>query len=160
MYIESIIDNLNNPYLKQTNNEGRKVLDGTIGEYLEQYDTDMFSYIFLNRATGKYLDIIGEEYGLIRKEDETDNAFRNRINIEKTFLESTNDFKKIDVQLFTYNQYFINELNNTSSKSWHMVSDNTLIRNNDRDYMFIGVTDEETKEYVKNKFIVEDILWV
>lgn len=160
MYIESIIDNLNNPYLKQTINEGRKVLDGTIGEYLEQYDTDMFSYIFLNRATGKYLDIIGEEYGLIRKEDETDNAFRNRINIEKTFLESTNDFKKIDVQLFTYNQYFINELNNTSSKSWHMVSENTLIRNNDRDYMFIGVTDEETKEYVKNKFIVEDILWV
>lgn len=160
MYIETIIDNLNNPYLKINNNTGRMVLDGTIGEYLEEYDDDIFSYLFLNRATGKFLDIIGKEYGLIRKEEETDNAFRNRINIEKTFIESTVDFKKLDIQLFTYNEYFIDELNDDESTEWHIVSSNTLIRNNDRDYMFIGVADEETEEYVKNKFILEDILWV
>lgn len=160
MYIETILENINNPYLQNPDNNGRKVLDGTIGEYLEEFGDDLFSIFFLSRSTGKYLDIIGDEYGLIRKQDETDNAFRNRINIEKSIIESVSDFKKLDIQLFTYNEHFIDELDDDSSVEWHIVSDNTLIRNTDRDYMFIGVTDDETKKYIKNKFILEDILWV
>ena len=35
MYIEGIIERLNNPHLHNTTNPGRKVIDGTIAEYLE-----------------------------------------------------------------------------------------------------------------------------
>ena len=34
MFIEGIIERLNNSELKKSDNEGRIVLDGTIGEYL------------------------------------------------------------------------------------------------------------------------------
>ena len=74
MFIEGIIERLNNSELKKLDNEGRIVLDGTIGEYLENYNNH-FLDLFLLHADGKYLDLHGLEYNIIRKEDESDISY-------------------------------------------------------------------------------------
>ena len=38
LYTNSIIEQLNNPELENPDNPFRKILDGTVGEYLANYD--------------------------------------------------------------------------------------------------------------------------
>ena len=101
MFIEGIIQRLNNPELKKSDNDGRIVLDGTIGEYLENYNNH-FLDLFLKHATGKYLDLHGLEYNIIRKEDESDISYRNRIITEKSIIQNIDNFLNLDTSLWVY----------------------------------------------------------
>lgn len=151
MYIEQIVERLNNPYLKQVDNPGRMVLDGTIGEYLEHYNNHHYDY-YISTAAGKYLDLHGQEYSLIRREDETDDSFRRRIIAHIRLLDTTLDFEELDVHLWTYDSGF-NDGN-------VLVSRNTLIRDLSADYLFIAHADyPEDQEYLENMFLTGELLW-
>ena len=150
MFIEGIIERLNNSELKKSDNEGRIVLDGTIGEYLENYNNH-FLDLFLLHATGKYLDLHGLEYNIIRKEDESDISYRNRIITEKSIIQNIGNFLNLNTSLWVYFGGV------TDGET--LTSRNPYLKNkHDNEYVLICFS--ENKDYLTDKFILEDILWV
>lgn len=145
MYLESILERLNNPNLKSSNNQGHKVIDGTICEYLEHYNNH-FLDLWLCTAKGDYLDVFGEVYGVIRQDDESDNDYRSRIKTDISMVESSSDIRTVGVDLYV----------KTSNFTGKWTSDNLYLGHEE----YFAVSDETTEDYVKNKFITEDITWV
>jgi len=151
MYIESIIEKLNNPYLHDPENPGYKFLDGTVGEYLENYDNHIFD-LFVTRASGGYLDQHARMYGLVRHEDESDAELRRRVLVEVQLLQSSSDFLSLDVSLWVYQTGVVDDKNVLTSR-------NPYLKNqHDTGYVFIGSGVDA--DYIHGRFIVEDILWV
>jgi len=151
VYTEQIINRLNNPNLQQEDNPGRMVIDGTIGEYLENYDNHLMD-LFITRATGGYLDLHAGLYGLVRHEGEDDSSLRGRVLTDISILQRTTDFTKLDCVLWVYFDDLVSDKNVLSSR-------NPFLKNeHDTDYVFIGTGVDG--DYLRDKFILEDILWV
>ena len=150
MFIEGIIERLNNSELKKSDNEGRIVLDGTIGEYLENYNNH-FLDLFLLHATGKYLDLHRLEYNIIRKEDESDISYRNRIITEKSIIQNIGNFLNLNTSLWVYF--------NGVTDGETLTSRNPYLKNKHHDG-YVLICFSENKDYLTDKFILEDILWV
>ena len=77
MYIEEILERLGNSNLQKSDNPGRIILDGCLGEYLDHYDNHVMD-MFLVTAEGSYLDSHGKDFGIFRRENESDASYRNR----------------------------------------------------------------------------------
>ena len=151
MYTESIIEKLNNPYLQDPENPGYKFLDGTVGEYLEHYDNHIFD-LFVTRAKGGYLDQHARMYGLVRHEDESDAELRRRVLVEVQLLQSSSDFFSLVIMLWVYQTGVVDDKNVLTSR-------NPYLKNqHDTGYVFIGSGVDA--DYIRGRFIVEDILWV
>lgn len=149
LYTKDIIEQLNNPNLENPDNPFRKILDGTVGEYLANYDNHIYD-LFLTRATGGYLDRHGEMYGLYRREDESDDSFRQRIWMEEFIVQSTSDFLSLDVMLWVYFEDILDK-NVLSSRNPYL--------KNMHDTGFIFLATGSDSEYIRGKFFVGDILW-
>ena len=149
LYTKDIIEQLNNPELENPDNQFRKILDGTLGEYLENYDNHIYD-LFLPRATGGYLDRHGEMYKLYRREDESDASFRQRILLEEFIVQSTSDFLLLDVMLWVYFDDILDK-NVLSSRNPYL--------KNEHDTGFIFLATGSDSEYIQGKFFVGDILW-
>jgi len=149
-YTKGIVERLNNENLHDENNPFVIILDGTVGEYLENRDNH-FLDSFLITAEGDYLDWHGNLFGLKRRENEDDDTFRQRILTDENLIERTYDFEKLDCQLWVYKDGVTN--NNT------LTSRNTLLKDlHDEEYVFIGIGTDS--EYIQSKFLLEDILWL
>lgn len=149
-YTKGIVERINNESLHDENNEFTIVLDGTLGEYLENRDSH-FLDSFLITAEGEYLDLHGKLFGLSRREGEDDDTFRQRILTDETLIERTTDFEKLDNQLWIYKDGVTD--NNT------LTSRNSYLKDlHDEDYVFIGTGTDSG--YIQSKFLLEDILWV
>lgn len=143
---EEIIERLpSHSALRKEDNSMRKVIDYTIGEWLQQHhDNDWFSQFFLNEATGKYLDLHGKEYGLTRRINESDESFRKRI-IYETLGHLTLNFLKDVYGVEVY-------LNRDDFD----VDDNTLV--SDNPYLttdLLIVTDSQTQAILNKKFVLD-----
>lgn len=68
--------------IQKTDNQFRKVLDKSVGEYMDN-TADIFDELFLTSAGGSWLDCWGKDYGVTRKNGETDEDYRRRIIQEK-----------------------------------------------------------------------------
>ena len=151
MFTEGILERINNPNLQNPNNAGRIVLDGTIFSYLDHYDNHVMD-MFLTRADGSYLDAHGKDFGIFRRENESDASYRNRILLEQSMLESTVDFSKLDVDLFVYFDEVLNKNQLTSRNEY-------LKKEHDSNYVFIASGSD--REYLETKFLLnDDIRWV
>lgn len=150
LYTKDIIEQLNNPELENPDNPFRKILDGTVGEYLANYDNHIYD-LFLTRATGGYLDRHGEMYGLYRREDESDASFRQRIWMEEFIVQSTSDFLSLDIMLWVYFTDIL-EKNVLSSRNPYLKNEH------DTGFMFLATGSDS--EYIQGKFFVGDILWI
>ena len=108
-------------------------------------DKDLDSQLFLNTATGAYLDLHGNDYGIRRKLDESDEDYRSRI-IYESLGHLTVDFllNVYGVELYSYVSGFNVNENTLVSDNPYMVSDG-----------FLAVTDEVTKEILDKKFILD-----
>ena len=149
-YTKGIVERLNNENLHDENNPFVIILDGTVGEYLENRDNH-FLDSFLITAEGDSLDLHGNLFGLKRRENEDDDTFRQRILTDENLIERTYDFEKLDCQLWVYKDGVTN--NNT------LTSRNTLLKDlHDEEYVFIGIGTDS--EYIQSKFLLEDILWL
>ena len=93
----------------------------------------------------------GSLYNLFRRENESDNDFRQRILNEEFIVQSAEDFLSLDIVLWVYFTNILNK-NVLSSRNPYLKD------NHSAGYVFLG-TGEDT-DYLKNKFILEDILWV
>ena len=89
--------------LKNNNNNGSKFIHNTIGEYLDNYvRRDLKKQLFILHATGKYLDIHGKERGVTRLDDESDEAYRERILLEKHMHNTIPELKARGVRFWDY----------------------------------------------------------
>lgn len=150
MYIEGILERINNPELQKENNPARIVLDGTLGEYLENYDNHIYE-LFLTRAKGKYLDLHASLYNIFRHEGENDASLRQRVLTEEFIVQSTADFLSLDVVLWIY---FTDILDKDV-----LSSRNPYLREeHNGDFVFLATGSDA--EYVSGKFLLEDIQWV
>ena len=150
-YIVGILERLGNPNLQKLDNPGRIVLDGTLGEYLEHYDNHILD-MFLVRADGSYLDLHGRDFGIFRRDGESDTDYRTRILLEESMLETTTDFSKLDVSLWVYRDGVVDDKNVLTSR-------NPYLKNqHDTGYVFIASGSD--MDYLVGKFILEDLLWV
>ena len=149
-YIDSIIERLNNPHLEDENNPGRQVLDGTIGEFLENFDDHHLDF-FVSFANGKYLDIHAEEYGLIRRENESDTSLRNRIFTEMSILQNTDNIISL-TDLWVYISGVVDDKNSLTSRNPYL--------KNEHDTGYVFIVSSENRDYLESKFLIGDILWV
>ena len=136
--------------LQKEDNPFRKVLDRTVGAYMDDFEIP-YEQIFLTSATGGWLDAHGKDYGIPRKIDETDEHYRERIIYEKLDHLTPQLLKDMyNVELFTYRNDF-DVTDNT------LVSDNPYINNGG----FLGLVDSYTADILDKKFIVDlGVTWI
>lgn len=149
---EEIIDRLpSHSNLRKENNPGRKVIMNTVGEWLDHVDNENFlEMFFLQEATGRYLDLFGDELNLPRQIDESDDDYRKRLTFESIGHLTTVFLKEVyDVELYSA----VNDFNVQNT----LISDNTYIC----DGVFLGVCDETTQQILNKKFVLgSDVKWV
>ncbi len=138
--------------LHNPSNPARKVIDNTIGEWLTNFDDfDLFSQVFVNDATGKYLDLIGRDYNIKRRLDESDDDYRQRIILESLGHLTVNYLLEVyNLELYTYVPSFSVEDNT-------LTSDNPYINSNG----FMTVASDEIKAVLEKKFVIgEGLHWL
>ncbi len=135
--------------LQNKDNQLRKVLDYTVGEYMDNLEQP-FDMLFLDTATGGWLDSFGRDYGIFRKPDESDDDYRTRIVYEKKDNLTANFLTDIyNVGLFSYRSDF-------NVKSNTLVSDNPYVTKD-----FIGICDEDTIQILDSKYVIDTgVTWV
>ncbi len=150
MYIEGILGRIN---LTDTISEdGFKVLDGTIGEWLEHHKSLFLNY-FVSTASNGYLDLLGKEYGLLRLDDESDDDFRKRLLIEINIIQSSTDIIGAGVTLWIYDE---NVLNGEE----YLTSKNPILKDTLHSPIFLAHADSFIQEYITSKFLFEeDLEW-
>lgn len=81
---EAIIDRLHEKCtLREPGNPVAKIIDNGLGEWLDKFDDDnSFNQVFLQDATGPYLDLWGKDFGVSRRLEESDDDYRQRIILE------------------------------------------------------------------------------
>ena len=151
MFIESFVDMLNNPELEKLDNPGRMVLDGTICEYLENYDNHIYD-CFITRASGKFLDLHASEYNIFRRPGESDISLRNRLLVEIRIIQNTDNIMDLSENLWVF-------LDDVLTDKSVLTSRNPYLKElHDSNYVFI--VSSMNKDYIKGKFLLDDILFV
>lgn len=150
-YTRGIVERINNEVLHDENNDFVRVLDGTVGEYLENRGSP-FLNVFLVLAEGSFLDLYAKLFGLYRRDGESDEILRNRILTEERIVESTTDFLKLDIGLWVYQDGVVDDKNVLTSRNPYLKD------YHDEDYVFI-VTGNDLN-YIQSKFLLSDVLFV
>ena len=144
-YGEEILDRLpENSSLKLKDNPARKVLDHTVGDWLDNFD-DNFTNLFLTEAVGKFIDCHGKEYAVYRKINESDEDYKKRI-IYEIMGHLTADYL-IDI----YNVELYVDIPNYNLNNNQLTSDNHYINGLNG---FMADSDEITKSILNKKFVL------
>ena len=149
-FIEMLVELLPmHSVLQNTDNDLRKVLDRTVGEYMDSVD-HIYDELFLQTATGGWLDAHGKDYGVLRKTDETDDSYRERIIQEKNDRLTPLYLSELyGVTLYAYVSGF-NPANNT------LTSDNPYASNE-----YMSVADLEIQKVLNSKFAIDsEVHWI
>ena len=144
-YGEEILDRLpENSSLKLKDNPARKVLDHTVGDWLDNFD-DNFTNLFLTEAVGKFIDCHGKEYAVYRKINESDEDYKKRI-IYEIMGHLTADYL-IDI----YKVELYVDIPNYNLNNNQLTSDNHYINGLKG---FMADSDEITKSILNKKFVL------
>ena len=135
--------------LQKEDNELRKVLDRSVGEFMDSLELP-FDELFLTSATGGWLDAHGKDYGVPRRLDEDDESYRERIVFEKLeYLTVGNLIGIYGLELFAFVSYF-DATENT------LTSDNPYLSSR-----YMGVADETTRDILDKKFVLgAEVTWL
>ena len=135
--------------LQKEDNELRKVLDRSVGEYMDNVELPL-DELFLTSASGGWLDAHGRDYGVSRRPDEDDESFRERIVFEKLeYLTVGNLMTVYGLDLYAFVSLY-NPLVN------QLTSDNPYI--SDR---YMSIADETTQEILDKKFMLDNrVVWL
>ena len=138
--------------LQNEDNPLRVVLDRSLGEFMDRVDSEaVFDGLFLQSASGGWLDAHGRDYGVIRKQDESDDDYRNRIVFEKLEYLTVRNLQDIfGLTLFV----FVDDFDASENC---LTSDNLYISDK-----FMSVASDELKEILNKKFMLDDdgITWL
>lgn len=138
--------------LANKNNPMQKIINNGVGEWMQNIDeADFIEHLFLQEATGDYLDLQGRNYGVKRKIDETDEDYRNRI-IYESLGHLTVDYLK---EIYGLNVYV--KVNNFDKENNDLTSDNPYLT----DKGFMVDADEQTRRILNKKFVLDNnISWL
>ena len=144
LHNDSPANNPDNPFYQ--------VFDGSVGEWLDHFDVDQFhEQLFVNMATGKWLELHGEQYGVYRHIDESDDAFRERI-IQHTMGRLTPVLLCADFGLDLYSDVVGFDLEDNV-----LTSDNYYVGSEEG---FICLTTNDTRALIEKSFVInEAIRW-
>lgn len=144
-YGDGIIERLNeNSGLKNKDNPFHKLINEGVGGWLDNFeDNNLSEQIFLETASGIWLDLQGKEYNIVRKINESDDDYRERIVHESlghlTIPFLVNVFNLI---LYCYIENF-NVENNT------LTSDNVFAC-----HKYVSFVDEDLQNILKRKYVI------
>jgi hypothetical protein len=135
--------------LQKEDNELRKVLDRSVGEFMDSLELP-FDELFLTSATGGWLDAFGRDFGVPRRLDEDDESYRERIVFEKLeYLTVGNLLSVYGLELFV----FVDDFDATENT---LTSDNPYLSSR-----YMGVADETTREILDKKFVLgAEVTWL
>ena len=138
--------------LKRMDNQLRKVLDGSVGEWFDRHSIQsLYNGLFLTSASGRYLDLHGRDFGVSRRLDEDDDHYRERIVFEKLeYLTAHNLINIYGLTLYTYVDDF-------DIKDNVLTSDNPFIPSNN----YISVADNDLISILDKKYVLDNsIYWL
>lgn len=151
-FMEALVDLLpSHNSLKNPNNELRRVLDGTVGAWFDNYDIQsVYDNLFLTTASGGYLDLHGADYGVYRRVDESDEDYRNRIVQEKLEYLTPEYLETIfGLTLYAYVSMF-------DARENCLTSDNPYLSN-----QYMSIASNDVQGILNKKFILDNsILWL
>ena len=137
--------------LQDEDNQLRTVLDKSVGEFMDSVSTEVvFDGLFLQTASGGWLDAHGRDYGVIRKQDESDESYRERIIFEKLeYLTVRNLIEIYGLTLYV----FVDDFDASENC---LTSDNPYISSK-----YMSVASDELKEILNKKFVLDgEIEWL
>ena len=130
-----------NSQLQNPNNQMHIIIQNTIGELLDNFEID-YDQFFLQDATGKYLDLHGKQYGIGRKNNESDEEYRNRIIL------CAYEYATVKVLTEIYGVKFYANVDNFENNTNLLCSDNPYLTNE-----LMGFISEEVYNILDEKFI-------
>lgn len=130
-----------NSQLQNPNNQMHIIIQNTIGELLDNFEID-YDQFFLQDATGKYLDLHGKQYGIGRKNNESDEEYRNRIIL------GAYEYATVKVLTEIYGVKFYANVDNFENNTNLLCSDNPYLTSE-----LMGFISEEVYNILDEKFI-------
>ena len=130
-----------NSQLQNPNNPMHNIIQNTIGELLDNFEID-YDQFFLQDATGKYLDLHGKQYGIGRKNNESDEEYRNRIIL------CAYEYATVKVLTEIYGVKFYANVDNFENNTNLLCSDNPYLTNE-----LMGFISDEVYNILDEKFI-------
>lgn len=130
-----------NSQLQNPNNQMHIIIQNTIGELLDNFEID-YDQFFLQGATGKYLELHGKQYGIGRKNNESDEEYRNRIIL------GAYEYATVKVLTEIYGVEFYANVDNFENNTNLLCSDNPYVTDE-----LMGFISEEVYNILDEKFI-------
>ena len=130
-----------NSQLQNPDNPMHNIIQNTIGELLDNFEID-YDQFFLQDATGKYLDLHGKQYGIVRKINESDDEYRNRIIL------GAYEYATVKVLTEIYGVEFYANVDNFENNTNLLCSDNPYLTNE-----LMGFISDEVYNILDEKFI-------
>ena len=135
--------------MQKKDNQLRKVLNRSIGEYMDTFEQP-YDQLFLDTATGGWLDAHGRDYGVPRRLSEDDESYRERIIQEKndrltpTYLD----------ELYGLDLYvFVDDFDVTNND---LTSDNPYAGNK-----YMCIADSDVQKILNDKFVINsEVSWI
>jgi len=153
MYGEEIINRLHQESpLHNPHNPARKVLINTIGAWLDNFESSkIYENIFLESAEGKWLDLHGNDYGVYRNYEESDEHYRKRIVYETLSKLTVNYLRDVyDLETFYCTDDEFDPTENT------LISNNPYLQQSG----ILIVASEDVQKILNKKFVIgSDVLW-
>ena len=146
-YGEGIISRLHeNCSLRDTSNPFRSIVINTIGAWLDNHDpSELMEGVYLQSASGKFLDLHGNDLGIRRKLDEGDEHYRQRLIYQSLGCLTVDYLVNVyDLVLFVGVDDFDASENMLTSDNQYIVSEG-----------FMTVADEETQGILESTFVLE-----
>lgn len=151
-YGEEIINRTGNDNLIDKTNPMNIILNNSVGEWLQQKDNEnFFEQFFLQDADGAYLDLHGNDFGVKRKLNESDEDYRQRIIYESLSNLTVNFLLDVyNVELYTFVDDFDVDDN-------YLTSDNPYFKENG----VMASADTITKNILNKRFVIgAGITWL
>lgn len=152
-YGEGIISRLHeNCSLRDVNNPVRSIIVNTIGAWLDNHDpSELMEGVYLQSASGKYLDLHGKDFGIPRKLDETDEHYRNRL-----FYQALG-YLTVDYLVNVYDLTLYVNVDDFDATDNILTSDNEYIVGDG----FMTFADAETRSILENTFVLDSgLVWL
>lgn len=152
-FVDALVDMLpEHSKLKNTRNPLRQVLDLSVGEWFDNQSVlEFYDNLFVQTATGAWLDLHGRDYNIPRRLGESDEDYRARIVMEKLDnLTSDTLIREYGLTLYSFVEGFD-------------VAENILT--SDNQYIsvtgFMAEASDEVKKILRDKFVLDGgIVWI
>lgn len=134
--------------LHDKGNPMRKILVDGVGEWLDRFDSDYLGEeVFLDSATGRFLDLWGRDYNVPRKPNESDDIYRERIVYETVGHLTTNYLSDV------YGVELYSKVNGFDVSENFLVSDNVYASDK-----LMGVASSDAVNSLNKKFVLRGII--